>query len=440
MIPRIRYLVLALVLASVGLDHPASAEPPETTVKQQLEEVWKRDLFTGDWAGMRTSLHDRGIDIGLRLSQYGQGVASGGVNQKGEYGGRMDYRVNADLEKTFGLWKGLSFGLHAMTRFGGDISADAGDFVLPNTELLIPLPGGYNGTNITGLTITQSFFDGRAEAVFGKLDIIDLLTGFFPQMGYGQEGFFNVNVLASALPWFGAVRGLSMWGGGGWTIKNEMVQGGFLFTGTENVSTSWDFSGSFEHGVFLAGFYRFFWDLKGLPGNILIFAGGSTREQNSNDPNDIVPIPGVGLTTAPKNPWDIAAYLYQVLWQAEKDSSRKVALFIAGTGGPDNPQFAQWTFFATVEAFGPMASRPQDRMGVAGWYSGLSRKFIRDVSSPILPPADRVLLRDTWGFEIYYNVALNNWLHLTPDIQFVQNERVGDKFAIIPGIRLVMDF
>ena len=87
-----------------------------------------------------------------------------------------------------------------------------------------------------------------------------------------------------------------------------------------------------------------------------------------------------------------------------------------------------------------MASRPHDRMGVAGWYSGLSRQFIRDVSSPLLPPADRVFLRDTWGFEIYYNVALNSWLHLTPDMQFVMNERVGDDIAIIPGIRLVMDF
>ena len=53
---------------------------------------------------------------------------------------------------------------------------------------------------------------------------------------------------------------------------------------------------------------------------------------------------------------------------------------------------------------------------------------------------DRVYLRDAWGFEIYYSIALNKWLHLTPDLQFVMNENVGDDIAIIPGIRLVMDF
>jgi len=81
-----------------------------------------------------------------------------------------------------------------------------------------------------------------------------------------------------------------------------------------------------------------------------------------------------------------------------------------------------------------MASRPGDRMGVAGWVNGLSNNFRFDVS-PV------VAIRDyTWGVELYYNVELNKWLHLTPDLQFVKNERAGDDLAVIPGIRLVMDF
>ena len=208
-IPSIAFLIFALTLASVGFEEQARAESGsnDMDVKAQLKEVWEREKFSGDWEGLRTKLQDRGIDIGLRLSQYGQGVASGGVDPNGEYGGRMDYRVNADLRKLFGLWEGFSFSMHAM-------------------------------------------------------------------------------------PWFGSVRGLSMWGGGGWTIKNEMIQGGFLVTGTENVTTTWDFAPSFEEGVFMAGFYRFFWELGDLPGNSLIFAGGSTRDQASNDPLDFIDVPG----------------------------------------------------------------------------------------------------------------------------------------------------
>jgi carbohydrate-selective porin OprB len=70
---------------------------------------------------------------------------------------------------------------------------------------------------------------------------------------------------------------------------------------------------------------------------------------------------------------------------------------------------------------------------VSFWYNWLSDNF-KDLVSPV---AD---LRDTYGFELYYNIAINKWLHLTPDLQIVQNERERDDIAIIPGVRLVIDF
>jgi hypothetical protein len=45
-----------------------------------------------------------------------------------------------------------------------------------------------------------------------------------------------------------------------------------------------------------------------------------------------------------------------------------------------------------------------------------------------------------WGFELYYNIAINKWMHLTSDLQLVKNEHKGDDLAVIPGIRLVIDF
>jgi porin len=400
-----------------------------------FEKFWSRDTLTGNWGGLRTDLHDRGIDLQLRLSQYGQWVTAGGVDTNGEYGGRGDYRLNVDLTKLVGAWDGLSVNVHAMTRFGDDIGADAGAFVIPNTVLLMPLPGDYEGSQVTGLTVTQQLFDGRADVFLGKLDVIDLVTGFFPQVAFGQEGFWNVNALVTALPWFGAVRGLSLFGAGFWTVKNEMVQSGLLVAGTENVTTSWNVSDSFDDGVFLAAWHRFFWELGDMPGYLLVFAGGSTRDQASNDPHDIIAIPGQGIeVTDEKKPWNIATYVYQEFWQAENDPSRKATIFIGGTGGPDNPQFSNWNVFAAVEAFGPLASRPRDRMGVSGWVSGLSDNF-RDKVSPLVDVGST-----TWGFELYYSLEINKWLHLTPDLQLVQNQRQGNSIAIIPGVRLVMDF
>ena len=199
--------------------------------------------------------------------------------------------------------------------------------------------------------------------------------------------------------------------------------------------TSWDFSGSFDEGVFMAGFYRFFWELRDMPGYFLVFAGGSTRKQASNDIHDIIFIPGAGLSfdRGEEQPWDIAAYLYQVFWQAEGNPNRKATFFLGGTGGPDDPQFGHWNIFAAIEAFG-LTKRRQDRMGVAGWYNPLSKNFIKDTALA------GISLRDTWGVEVYYNIALNKWLHVTPDLQIAQNEREADDVAVIPGLRFVIDF
>jgi carbohydrate-selective porin OprB len=73
-------------------------------------------------------------------------------------------------------------------------------------------------------------------------------------------------------------------------------------------------------------------------------------------------------------------------------------------------------------------------MGVSFWYNWLANNY-----KQLLRPAG-VNLRDLYGFEIYYNVEVNKWLHLTPDIQVIKNEWSGDDFAIVPGIRAVIDF
>ena len=56
-------------------------------------------------------------------------------------------------------------------------------------------------------------------------------------------------------------------------------------------------------------------------GYVMVFAGGSTREQVSVESLDFVFKPGAGVTVTDdeKKPWNVAAYLYQVFWQAEKD-------------------------------------------------------------------------------------------------------------------------
>ena len=166
----------------------------------------------------------------------------------------------------------------------------------------MPLPGDYHGTDITGLTVNQYFPVGEGHLglfTLGKLDILDAVTLFFPSAGYGQEGFWNVNALVSALPWFGAVNGLSLYGGWLATINKEhqIGQSAILVTGTENVTTEWSsVSDSFDDGVWIAAFHRFLYKLDDKPGYFMVFGGrldeGATVQRSKRHH---VIIPGQGI-------------------------------------------------------------------------------------------------------------------------------------------------
>jgi carbohydrate-selective porin OprB len=68
--------------------------------------------------------------------------------------------------------------------------------------------------------------------------------------------------------------------------------------------------------------------------------------------------------------------------------------------------------------------------GQHSWLSNNYKQLVRPVAN----------LRDLYGFEIYYNVEINKWLHVTPDLQVIKNQWNGDDIAIVPGIRAVIDF
>jgi porin len=391
-----------------------------------------RPRLLGDAFGAKSWLAEHGVITDFILGNYYQGVASGGNEQTDAYGGKVDMIFMFQGEK-FGLNKGFNIAMHAETRFGQDISSEAGSLTLPNAPMLWPLPGGYHGTNITGLMLTQSFFDGKADAVFGKLNVLDVVDILLPEVAGGREGFLNVNGLVSALPWLRYVN-LSVWGGGAWTNKPQGVGSAILFFGTESVTTNWDFSESFEDGVGLLAMHRHFYEIGGKQGYIMGLVGGSTKEYVSNEPSDWLEIPGVGPASgAQKEPWTVAAYVSQDIWQDPRNKTRRMNFTIGGSVADDNPSFSNWNALARMEAFGLLPSRPGDRMGVSGWYNGLANDFVD------LAAIEGVTVRDNWGVELYYNREITPWFHLTPDLQVLQNSNAGTDTSLVLGMRGIID-
>lgn len=397
----------------------------------KCDNCWTRDRLFGDVFGPKSCLTEHGVVTDFYFSQYYQGVTTGGNEQTGKYGGVVDMYFTFLGEK-LGLNKGFNISMHAVTRYGEDINSAAGGLTLPNTGMLYPLPGDYHGTNITGLMATQSLFDGRLTLLFGKLNSIDLVNGFFPEVGGGREGFLNANAMVTALPWFRYIN-LSEWGGGFFVNNAEgQLQSGFLLLGSNNVSTTWDFGPSFAQGIGMFAFHKIFWELGDKPGYFLVGVGGSTHDYTTLDESDWLIIPGTGpVGPVDKNPWDVAAYISQYLWQDPCNKARRIQFVTGGTIADDNPSFANWNAFARVEGYGLKKSRPGDRVGFSGWYNGISND-LKNLAAPALN------IGDNWGLETYYNAEITPWCHVTADMQILQNSSADTDTSLVLGTRAVI--
>ena len=113
----------------------------------------RRIGLTGNWFGARDALFDEGIDLRTNLSQFYQGVTSGGLRQTFPYGLKFDYFGTIEAEKLFG-WEGLFVNLHGESRFGQSINRDVGSLIPANFALEFPKPTG-SASALTNMQIEQ---------------------------------------------------------------------------------------------------------------------------------------------------------------------------------------------------------------------------------------------------------------------------------------------
>ncbi len=445
------------VAQTVASDQKKTAEEPDSTTAEDAQskdtkpkapatpgctngvddDIGTREKLTGDWGGARTDLENHGVKIDLRLTQYFQGVADGGSNTNFAYGGKFDIILDLDGQK-MGLWEGLFINVHAEEQFGNGILADAGDFALPNTLTLYPLPG-YRDVAVTQVLVEQ-FLSKNFAVALGKINVIDFWTMVYPETGGGVDGFMNTNMFASALPWLRWVNLSFLAGGALFVTDDEQLQGGVFALDLNNVTTTTGIPEVFDDGAGVLGFWRFFFDVDDKPASLLFVGGGSTREYHSFESHATGWDPGiisnVLRVTEDKDDgvWGAGFYYDQVLWEEPANDKQNVRFFTGWSVSDGDPSFGRWGGFTSLEATGLLFNREKDRAGVGGFYNGLGSDFKKTMDGVGID------LRDTWGFELYYNAEITPWFHLTGDVQVVQNENDDDDPGVILGLRGVLEF
>jgi porin len=99
--------------------------------------------------------------------------------------------------------------------------------------------------------------------------------------------------------------------------------------------------------------------------------------------------------------------------------------------GNANP--IDWSGTIGFAGSSPVASRPLDTFGAVYYYLNMSSGF-KNIAPRLLP------LRNEQGVELFYNIGVTPWCHITPDVQFLIPVRERVDTAIAVGIRARIDF
>jgi porin len=369
-----------------------------------------------------------GVTYAVVGTQFYQGVASGGVEQDFDYGGKIDQFAILDSGK-LGLWQGMTATLHAETRFGEDVNLDAVGFAPVNVAMLYP-KSGEDSTAITGLTFTQALNQNLA-VTFGKINALDMFYDLYPQTGRGVNGFMNASMVIPLA--VARVFPLSFMGAGATVLDDQhRPVAGVTVYDTHNVPTTSGFEDLGDNGCNIMGYYRYYYDVNGLPGSHFFGGSWSTGDFTSFDPDGFVFIPGQGLTAPREGGAFALMYIYeQTLWADCANKKRNLGLLSQWALTDQETSPVHWSGNVALQGTGMNRCRPDDAVGVGYFHTAVSG----DLESLLTPV---IRLHDVNGVELYYNAAIAKCFHLTADLQIVEPADQSNDTAIVAGLRGVI--
>jgi len=405
------------------IDPPARPQSPPPPWRG---DFWTRSQLTGDWAGSRDALAANGVTFFGDITQYYQGVTSGGLEQQFRYGGRGDYLIDMDSRK-MGLWEGGHFDLRAETRLGQDCNEIDGALAPSNFAMALPLLN-QDVTALTGVQYTQDFSE-YLSVFCGKLNLLDGTPTSYARgarLNYFWNAAMQFNLSRAYL--FPSTPGM------GFTIRDD-VEPVFNFYLLDNhyTPTTSGVSTLFSNGVLLYGEYRLRTSWYDLPGHSSIgfLYSNATRTALGTNPYLLLAQILAGLPVPTEDTsWAVLYHFDQVVDDDSENPARNWTLNSDWglTDGDPNP--IRW--FANVSLVGgsPIRKRENDTVGIGYYHLEVSNLPIFAIHG----------VGAENGVELYYNAAVRPWFHVTPDLQVLAPAQHHTATAILVGLRARLSF
>ena len=420
------------------------AEATLFPVPDFTSDIWTRTKLTGNWGGLRTTLANSGVQVDLDNVHTFQSVSSGGLDSTSRYLGNAEIVLKLDSLK-MGLWPGGFLLVRGEAPFGTGVNSATGAILPVNTRPILSSPAK-DEMVLSHVVLTQ-FLHEKLAVALGKLDTSGGDANEFAH-GRGDEKFMNLAFSLNPV----ALRTVpySTLGMAFVLLPTKDLIMSFSAIDTEGITTRTGFDTLFRDGTTLGSEIRLTVRPFGLTGHQFISFLWSNKDFNSLSQDPRTLIGNVLLGTTFKKEAGSWAFMYnfdQYFYQDKKDSTQGVGIFgrFGISEGKANPvaQFYSFGFGGK----GLIPTRDRDRFGIGYYYLKVSGE-LRDIFPPL--PLKRAGLDHEQGVELFYNIAATPWLHVTPDLQFIDAGRnkapiltAGGKSigtAVVAGLRIKIDF
>ena len=438
--------------------------PPE----DYTGELWSRSKLTGDWGGLRTELDNKGVQFRVEVLQFMQGNAHGGKDTEDaiDYFGSTDYILELDTAR-MGLWPGGYIKVRGETEFGHGIGDKVGSVSPTNFDALFPEPDDCGLTTLTEAWMMQ-FLSEKLYVLAGKVDV-SRLPGQNTLASDPYTQFMNTSLWQPPVS-FSLVPYTTMTAGAG-VMPTDWFSAATLVMDSYGTPTRTGFDTAFHSPSGLTLLQSFSFNLKrltNLPGTQRFNFAWSSRDRYDLDDLGRLALSGaaapsfgrLNLPTRALSPWrslptirglavrslvsrwlepepqsDDWAFWYdfdQYLYTEPDDPKQGIGLFgkFGWSPGDTNPVEAFYNI--GIGGKGILPKRDRDTFGIGYYHLNLN-----DGLPGLLG------IHSEQGIELYYNVEVTKWLHITPDLQVIINPGGGFQdrdVALVYGIRAQMSF
>ena len=395
---------------------------------------WTAPALTGDWGGARNSMAQHGLTIDFGMTLTLQGNVGGGREFRWPTQGSEDFIINIDTGK-MGLWPGGFLKIHAENRWGNAINTDTGAIMPVNTDSLFPVPGE-NTTTLSEVIFTQ-FLSPQFGVIMGKMEPRENNVFAHDENSQFMNMAFVFNpAVITTLPQDFLTAGFVAIPTDWLTVMALVLDS----EGTANLS-GFDRDTAFHRGTTVYNLWEFTVKPCGQTGHQRISWTWSDKSRIQFEQNARALLRGLlvwrlGLGPRPTlqrqdNDWAFMYDFDQFVYTVKDHSDRGFGFFgrFGFTSGEVNPIQDFYSF--GVGGKGMVPGRPNDTFGVGYYYVGLSDKLPRFIQRRV---------EDEKGVELYYNVAVTPWMHITPDLQVIDPARKSVGTTTVFGIRLQMNF